>query len=174
MRQFRHPAIVKGASQQTNRVPTRDDHAANLHQEPGGPGIPAGISAWLAPAGRRPVCHAGRQWVRTADRRTPVQNGGRLRAAMTINNSLPGPSLRWRDGDTVTLRARLAARLCPEVHGFHLCTSCAVPGALKKSSPGASFLACAAALQRSCSELPTTRTLLPTLRLETSATSTLR
>ena len=29
---------------------------------------------------------------------------GRSRTALTINGSLPGPTLRWREGDTVTLR----------------------------------------------------------------------
>ncbi|WP_409201542.1 copper resistance system multicopper oxidase [Pseudomonas putida] len=37
---------------------------------------------------------------------TPVNITGRPRTALTINNSLPGPLLRWREGDTVTLRVR--------------------------------------------------------------------
>nr|NLU59977.1 copper resistance system multicopper oxidase [Pseudomonas sp. BIGb0427] len=37
---------------------------------------------------------------------TPVNVTGRPRTALTINNSLPGPTLRWRQGDTVTLRVR--------------------------------------------------------------------
>ncbi|WP_136477208.1 copper resistance system multicopper oxidase [Pseudomonas sp. DG56-2] len=37
---------------------------------------------------------------------TPVNITGRPRTALTINNSLPGPVLRWREGDTVTLRVR--------------------------------------------------------------------
>ena len=31
---------------------------------------------------------------------------GRRRTAMAINGSIPGPLLRWREGDTVTLRVR--------------------------------------------------------------------
>ncbi|EOG3622565.1 copper resistance system multicopper oxidase [Pseudomonas putida] len=37
---------------------------------------------------------------------TPVNITGRPRTALTINNNLPGPLLRWREGDTVTLRVR--------------------------------------------------------------------
>src|SRR5690242_1378949 len=35
---------------------------------------------------------------------TPVDFTGARRIATTINGSLPGPVLRWREGDTVTLR----------------------------------------------------------------------
>ncbi|MCG4452867.1 copper resistance system multicopper oxidase [Pseudomonas sp. MMS21-TM103] len=37
---------------------------------------------------------------------TPVNITGAPRTAMTINGSLPGPLLRWREGDTVTLRVK--------------------------------------------------------------------
>ena len=37
---------------------------------------------------------------------TAVNITGTPRTALTINNSLPGPVLRWREGDTVTLRVR--------------------------------------------------------------------
>ncbi len=40
--------------------------------------------------------------------RTRVNVSGRERVALTINGSLPGPVLRWREGDTVTLRVRNA------------------------------------------------------------------
>jgi CopA family copper-resistance protein len=35
---------------------------------------------------------------------TPVNFTGKTRTAYTVNNSLPAPTLRWREGDTVTLR----------------------------------------------------------------------
>jgi CopA family copper-resistance protein len=38
--------------------------------------------------------------------KTPVNITGSPRMAMTINGSLPGPLLRWREGDTVTLRVK--------------------------------------------------------------------
>ncbi|UUY07465.1 copper resistance system multicopper oxidase [Pseudomonas sp. J452] len=37
---------------------------------------------------------------------TPVNITGAARTAKTINGLLPGPILRWREGDTVTLRVR--------------------------------------------------------------------
>ncbi|HBO6301724.1 copper resistance system multicopper oxidase [Pseudomonas nitroreducens] len=37
---------------------------------------------------------------------TSVNLTGAVRTAMTINGSLPGPTLRWREGDTITLRVR--------------------------------------------------------------------
>jgi CopA family copper-resistance protein len=37
---------------------------------------------------------------------TDVNITGRRRRAITLNGSLPGPELRWREGDTVTLRVR--------------------------------------------------------------------
>lgn len=37
---------------------------------------------------------------------TPVNFTGKARIAKTINGTLPGPLLRWREGDTVTLRVR--------------------------------------------------------------------
>jgi CopA family copper-resistance protein len=37
---------------------------------------------------------------------TPVNLTGKARLARTINGTLPGPLLRWREGDTVTLRVR--------------------------------------------------------------------
>jgi CopA family copper-resistance protein len=35
---------------------------------------------------------------------TPMNITGAPRTAMTINGTIPGPTLRWREGDTVTLR----------------------------------------------------------------------
>ena len=37
---------------------------------------------------------------------SPVNFTGSPRTAMTINGGIPGPLLRWREGDTVTLRVR--------------------------------------------------------------------
>ena len=37
---------------------------------------------------------------------TPVNITGSARTAMTINGTLPGPLLRWREGETVTLRVK--------------------------------------------------------------------
>ncbi|VVN42165.1 Copper resistance protein A [Pseudomonas fluorescens] len=53
---------------------------------------------------------------------TPVNFTGNPRTAMTINGSLPGPLLRWREGDTVTLRVRnrLSASTSIHWHGILL------------------------------------------------------
>ena len=49
---------------------------------------------------------------------TPVDYTGRVRPAVTVNGSLPAPTLRFREGSTVTLRVRNA--LPPgSVHGHH-------------------------------------------------------
>lgn len=40
--------------------------------------------------------------------RMPVNLTGRRRPAITVNQSLPAPTLRWREGDTVSVRVRNA------------------------------------------------------------------
>ncbi|KPL47469.1 copper resistance protein CopA [Xanthomonas axonopodis] len=40
--------------------------------------------------------------------RLPVNVTGRPRSAITVNQSLPAPTLRWREGDTVSVRVRNA------------------------------------------------------------------
>ncbi|MBC8996010.1 copper resistance system multicopper oxidase [Pseudomonas sp. N40(2020)] len=47
---------------------------------------------------------------------TPVNFTGQPRTAMTINGSLPGPLLRWREGDTVTLRVRNRLQDSTSIH----------------------------------------------------------
>lgn len=37
---------------------------------------------------------------------TPLNITGKTRYAKTINAGLPGPLLRWKEGDTVTLRVK--------------------------------------------------------------------
>ena len=47
---------------------------------------------------------------------TPMNFTGRTRNAVTVNGTLPGPVLRWREGDTVTLRVSNALPL-GSIHG---------------------------------------------------------
>ncbi|MDD0977078.1 copper resistance system multicopper oxidase [Pseudomonas fontis] len=47
---------------------------------------------------------------------TPVNLTGQPRTALTINNSLPGPTLHWREGDTVTLRVRNHLHEATSIH----------------------------------------------------------
>ncbi|HCJ30055.1 MAG TPA: copper oxidase, partial [Pseudomonas sp.] len=74
-------------------------------------GAVAGLGIWRQPAwavarpgqsGEQGVL-AGTQFDLTIDS-LGVNFNGRERTAMAINGSIPGPLLRWREGDTVTLR----------------------------------------------------------------------
>jgi len=47
---------------------------------------------------------------------TPVNITGAARMAMTINGTMPGPVLRWREGDTVTLRVKNKLREDTSIH----------------------------------------------------------
>lgn len=47
---------------------------------------------------------------------TPVNITGRPRTAMTINGGIPGPQLRWREGDTVTLRVKNRLKDMTSIH----------------------------------------------------------
>lgn len=51
---------------------------------------------------------------------TAVNFTGRRRMATTVNGSIPGPTLRWREGDTVTIRVtnRLARSTSIHWHGM--------------------------------------------------------
>ncbi|MGZ8192993.1 MAG: multicopper oxidase domain-containing protein, partial [Methylobacter sp.] len=51
---------------------------------------------------------------------TPVNFTGVPRLATTVNGSIPAPTLRWREGDTVTLRVtnRLAEETSVHWHGI--------------------------------------------------------
>ncbi|WP_411562382.1 copper resistance system multicopper oxidase [Pseudomonas shirazensis] len=46
----------------------------------------------------------------------PVNITGAARTAMAINGSVPGPILRWREGDTVTLRVRNRLKQDTSIH----------------------------------------------------------
>ena len=47
---------------------------------------------------------------------TPVNFTGQPRTAMTINGGVPGPLLRWREGNTVTLRVRNRLKADTSIH----------------------------------------------------------
>src|SRR5689334_23369510 len=47
---------------------------------------------------------------------TLVDYTGRVRPATTVNGSLPGPLLRWREGTTVTLRVTNRLREATSIH----------------------------------------------------------
>lgn len=47
---------------------------------------------------------------------SPVNITGNPRTAMTINGGIPGPLLRWREGDTVTLRVKNKLKDSTSIH----------------------------------------------------------
>ena len=47
---------------------------------------------------------------------TPVNIIGSLRTALTVNGGIPGPLLRWREGDTVTLRVKNRLKDMTSIH----------------------------------------------------------
>ncbi len=61
-------------------------------------------SAWASPdVGRQPTELSGTEFDLTIGE-TLVDFTGSPRVAVTVNGSVPAPSLRWREGDMVTLR----------------------------------------------------------------------
>ncbi|TKD45743.1 copper resistance system multicopper oxidase [Azotobacter chroococcum] len=73
-------------------------------------GLLAGFGLWRAPVWAlggpaRPTLLSGSEFDLDIGE-VPVNITGRPRTATVINGSLPGPTLRWREGDTVTLRMR--------------------------------------------------------------------
>ncbi|MEE7546515.1 copper resistance system multicopper oxidase, partial [Xanthomonas sp. Kuri4-1] len=50
---------------------------------------------------------------------SPVNFTGRTRPAITVNHSLPAPTLRWREGDTVNVRVANALRDAPTSIHWH-------------------------------------------------------
>src|SRR3970282_312621 len=71
-------------------------------------GAVAGLGLWPKPVWARkspgnPVVLSGTEFALPSGE-TPINVTGRTRPAVTVNGSLPAPVLRWREGDTVTLR----------------------------------------------------------------------
>ena len=71
-------------------------------------GMALGFSPWTSlfaatdSSGSSPVL-SGKEFDLTIAR-TPVNFTGKPRMATTVNGTFPGPTLRWREGDTVTIR----------------------------------------------------------------------
>ena len=113
-------------------------------------GVLLGLSPWLRPAwARADVAATGSAPVLTGTEfdltiaETPVNFTGAPRMATTINGSIPAPTLRWRAGDTVTLRVtnRLAEDPSIHWHGILLPFEMdGVPGiSFKGIAPGETF-----------------------------------
>ena len=83
-------------------------------------GVLAGLGLWRQPVwalGRpgQPGVLAGTQFDLSIDE-LAVNFTGRARTAIAINGSLPAPLLRWREGDTVTLRVRNRLKEDTSIH----------------------------------------------------------
>ncbi|MGY4817064.1 copper resistance system multicopper oxidase [Pseudomonas chlororaphis subsp. piscium] len=101
-------------------------------------GVLAGTGLWQQPL-----------WARSEDGQLPALSGqqfdlfigesqvnysGTSRTAMTINGGLPGPLLRWREGDTVTIRVRNRLQEDTSIHWHGLILPANMDGV-----PGLSF-----------------------------------
>ncbi|WP_186201468.1 copper resistance system multicopper oxidase [Burkholderia gladioli] len=97
---------------------------------------------WALEAGDRPHVLAGSEFD-LAIARSSVEIGGRSRRATTVNGTLPGPILRWREGDTVTLRVanRMDEASSIHWHGIVLPSNMdGVPGlSFDGIAPGSSY-----------------------------------
>jgi len=82
-----------------------------------------GLSPWVkARAGEAPATETGTPPVLSGTEfdltiaETPVNFTGAPRMATTINGSIPGPILRWREGDTVTIRVTNRLPISTSIH----------------------------------------------------------
>ncbi|POF87021.1 copper resistance system multicopper oxidase [Pseudomonas putida] len=83
-------------------------------------GLLGGLGMWRAPVWA--VTSSGQPNVLSGNEfdlyigELPVNITGAARTAMAINGSVPGPILRWREGDTVTLRVRNRLKQDTSIH----------------------------------------------------------
>lgn len=117
-------------------------------------GVLLGLSPWVRPVwGREAAATAtatGTPKVLTGTdfdltiAETPVNFTGVPRMATTINGSIPGPILRWRGGDTVTLRVTNRLRETTSIHWHGILLPFqmdGVPGiSFKGIAPGETFV----------------------------------
>jgi len=101
-----------------------------LLQAGGALGIGSALRPLLATAGtERPVLSGTRFDLEIAE--IPVTIAGKTSTATALNGSVPGPILRWREGDTITLSVtnRLKAPTSIHWHGIRLPTAMdGIPG----------------------------------------------
>src|SRR5487761_1941478 len=66
----------------------------------------------------------------------PVDFTGRTRNAIVVNRQLPAPILRWREGDTVTLRVRNTLPVASSIHWHGILLPSSMDGVPGLSFPG--------------------------------------
>ncbi|MGB1581833.1 MAG: copper resistance system multicopper oxidase, partial [Nevskiales bacterium] len=108
-------------------------------------GLGAGMGLWLPAWARNtpaPTTLRGQQFDLSIGE-SPVNFTGKPRMATTINGSLPGPILRWREGDTVTLRVTNHLQHDSSIHWHGILLPAnmdGVPGlSFKGIAPGETF-----------------------------------
>jgi FtsP/CotA-like multicopper oxidase with cupredoxin domain len=74
-----------------------------------------GRASWAIRSPGQPEVMTGTQFDLSIEEATVDYTGDR-RTAMTINGGIPGPILRWREGDTVTLRVRNRLKDTTSIH----------------------------------------------------------
>ena len=67
---------------------------------------------------------------------TPVNFTGTPRMATTINGMIPGPTLRWREGDTITIRVTNRMRVSTSIHWHGIILPYTMDGVPGVSYPG--------------------------------------
>ncbi len=83
-------------------------------------GLLGGLGLWRSPAWA--AARSGEQLELSGTEfdlfigETPVNFTGNPRTAMTVNGGVPGPLLRWREGDTVTLRVKNRLKDTTSIH----------------------------------------------------------
>lgn len=111
-----------------------------------GMGLPMMKSAWASPASTTSgyAAELSGTAFNLVIAETPVNFTGNTRMATTINGSIPGPTLRWREGDTITIRVTntLAVDSSIHWHGMLLPYQMdGVPGlSYKGIAPGETFV----------------------------------
>ncbi|MFN2287408.1 MAG: copper resistance system multicopper oxidase [Chromatocurvus sp.] len=107
-------------------------------------GVLLGLSPWLGSAradvapgtvtGTPPMLSGTEFDLTIAE--TPVNFTGRPRMATTINGSIPGPILRWREGETVTLRVTNRLPVDTTIHWHGILLPFEMDGVPNISFPG--------------------------------------
>src|SRR6267154_4573138 len=103
-------------------------------------GVLAGFDVWRWPAFAangisEPVVLTGRHFDLVIDE-MPVNFTGRNRVATAINGSIPGPLLRWREGDTVTISVTNRLKVPTSIHWHGVRSPADMDGVPGLSFPG--------------------------------------
>src|SRR5260370_24094849 len=106
-------------------------------------GVSAGFDLWRWPALAmrslgEPAVLTGSHFDLVIDE-TPVNFTGRSAIATAVNGSIPGPLLRWREGDTVTISVTNRLKVPTSIHWHGITSPTDMDGV-----PGLSFPAVAA------------------------------